>query len=565
MNDTNALIGFLYNHPWSSASTLELVFGPEYEKLVRSKETRHVEIPGIGTCWSVRHEKLSSIPGTHRREQARSLIVRTFGKDTLWQGGSPGPWGSDLLARCGNAEGKYWIRAWIDNEGPGVEALPFFHPVPSRFAPNLVDLIVTQTVERAELIKRQLHARWGRGTKNAMLYSLQESTSIQFRNGPGAGGFEVAGPVLESEEVQKALTELRWKRLENIRHEQSVGKVFLALEEIDFELIRFVGDNPLFSPDDLALLVTSGETGAVTAGEVAQARHRAKARFTSLCGKGLCENAAPPIAGIKVSDLGLEVLAKYWGVSQDSMRRFHAWPQIMEEKAAPAYSEKALNYIKDHTHMVQRFVFGLLDNAWRLHEEHGGVDVSLDTIIGKRIYFQNLSSGEYGWVIPDASIDISFWRKSWIDGRVDNYKNTFANARLLLELDRGTVPPRRLEKRIQQYGRIWRSLSGNPVQLWVIDGSPWREKEILLMLEEAGVNGWTVLMERLVLEQNDPWWVRHSHKFGVLAYTKHRGMAPLRKIWRRAGDYELHHLLDHSPWAREMSQTKPMISVPRGY
>ena len=132
-------------------------------------------------------------------------------------------------------------------------------------------------------------------------------------------------------------------------------------------------------------------------------------------------------------------------------------------------------------------------------------------------------------------------------------------------MDRATNPIARLQKRIQKYGRIWAQLSGCPVQVWIIDGTPWREKEILEMMKDAGIPGWTVLVERLVLGENDPWWERHFRGEGNIPYHKHKGVAPLRKIWRNAKDYELHHLLGHSPWSKEMSQSKPLIKVPKGY
>ncbi|MBS3753741.1 MAG: hypothetical protein KGY46_10200, partial [Anaerolineales bacterium] len=72
-------------------------------------------------------------------------------------------------------------------------------------------------------------------------------------------------------------------------------------------------------------------------------------------------------------------------------------------------------------------------------------------------------------------------------------------------------------------------------------------------------------VERLRLERDDPWWGRFSHKQGALPYDKHGGVAPLRKVWRNTEDYELHHLLGHAPWEREMSQTRPFTDVPRGY
>ena len=560
MRKENSLVQFLYDYPWTSSSVLETIFGPRFEKLAKTKETRSVLVPGIGTCWGVKQEKLSSLPGVRRREQAKIHLINNYGRDTLWMGGSPGPWGSDLLARVG-ARRKFWIRVWVDNEGVGVEALPFLHPVPASFSPNLVDLILTISVERAELIKRQLKSCWKRGSKNALIYYRQEDGYLRFGNSRSQASTRSGGRPLEAQEVTKLLAAQRWKRLENIRHDQVVGKLFLALREIDFDLLKYVGDNPLFNLDALSILVSSSVTG----GDLSEVKVKALYRFVSLEKLGLIENADPPMTGKKVSVLGLEVLSKYWGVSRESMRRFHAWPQKIAAGGNVAYSENALTFIKLHTREVQRFVFGLLDNAWRLHQEYGGVDVYLETIIGKRIYFQDLASGEFDWVIPDAAIDLTFWRRTWRDGKIHDPKISFSSAQLLVEIDRATNPITRLAKRTQKYGRIWRSLAGNPVQVWVIDGSPWREKEILEMLGAAGINGWTVLVERLKLEKGDPWWERFSHKEGILPYAKHNGFAPLRKIWRNTRDYELHHLLDHAPWEREMSQSKPMTKVLRGY
>ena len=433
--------------------------------------------------------------------------------------------------------------------------------MPARFAPNLVDLILTKSITRAELIKRQLEARWTKGIKLAFIYYSDEESYLKFENSRSLNGGVSGEPILTEGEVTADIAKNRWKRLKDIRHDQLVGKQFLSMTGGDFALLKYAGDNPLYSIDDLSLLVCSTVTGN---GSTSQ-QSKAKDRFRFLKEQGLVERAAPPILGVKVSALGLEVLAKYWGVDQESMRRFHAWPQKHSEKTGVIYSERALTHIKDHTCMIQQFVFGLVDNAWRLQEEHGGVDVYLETIIGKRIYFKDLATGTYDWVIPDAAIDIAFWRKTWRDGYVHDPKIVFSEASLLVEMDRATNPITRIPERIKKYGMIWRSLSGNPVQIWVIDGSPWREKEILKMLEGAGVNGWTVLFERLVLEKGDPWWNRLSHREGTLGYNKHGGMSPLRKIWRRVGDYEMHHLLDHAPWEREMSQSKPPVKVLRGY
>ena len=564
MSDGNALVRFLYDYPWTSAPILDAVFGPKFKRLARAKETRSVTVPGVGTCYGVKQEKLSSVPGVRRRDRAKRYILDNYGKDALWNGGSPGLWGSDLLASVGQ-ERIFWIRVWVDNGGAGVEALSFIRPRGLRFAPNLADLILAPTLARAEMVRRQLLSHWPRGKGSALIHARREEEYLRLGEHKASSSRKQAGKPLAIKEARKQLAQLRWKRLENRRREQNVGKVFLDLKEVDFDLLKYVGDNPLFSTDELATLVSHSVTGSWGSGAGPDASmKKARHRFFALEEKGLIERAAPPMLGMKVSALGLEVLAKYWGIHQEHMRRFHPWPQ-KRKGGNVVYSEKALTHIKHHTLEVQRFVFGLLDSAWRLHKPHGGVDVFLETIIGKRIYFKDLSTGKYDFVIPDAVIDLSFWRRSWRDGKVHEDKTYFSESQLFLEIDRATNPITRLEERIQQYGKIWRGLSGNPAQVWVIDGSPWREKEILEMLGKAGINGWTVLVERLRLERDDPWWGRFSHKQGALPYDKHGGVAPLRKVWRNTEDYRMYHLLGHAPWEREMFQTKPFTDVPRGY
>lgn len=560
MQDENSLVRFLYDYPWTSSSILESVFGPHFAKLAKAKETRTVQVPEIGKCWGVKQEKISSLPGVRRRKLAKKYLSDHYGPDAFWTGGSPGLWGSDLLALIGHQR-KYWIRIWVDNEGPGVEALPFVNPVPARFAPNLVDLILTLSSGRAELIKRQIASRWPKRKRPALIYYCSEGGYLNHGKYPSSFGNNPNGRPLEIQEVTKLLAAQRWERLKNLRHEQVAGSLFLTLQGVDLDLLKYVGDNPLFDIDGLATLVSSSVTGI----DLAMVKEKARHRFVCLEELGLIENTVPPLIGKKVSSLGMRVLSKYWGLSPDNMRIFQAWPQKKNTDGILEYSENALSFTKVHTREVQHFVFGLLDNAWRLHQEYGGVDVYLETIIGKRIYFQDLSSGGFDWVIPDAAIDLSFWRRTWRDGHVYDPKIVFSAAQLLVEIDRATNPITRLAARIKKYGRIWHSLSVNPVQVWVIDGSPWREKEILEMLGEAGINGWTVLNERLVLGKDDPWWERFSHKEGVLPFNKHHGCAPLRKIWRRVGDYELHHLMDHAPWEKEMSQSKPPVKVLRGY
>ena len=563
MSRTNALVNFLYDYPWTATPVLETIFGQRFTRLAPAKETRRITVPGVGVCWAVHREKLSSVPGVRRREQAKQYVLARYGKDALWSGGAPGLEGADLIALVGKNH-PFWIQVWVDTGGAAVEALPLITRDTSRGrGAKTADLVMTGSLERAELIKKQLASKGRSGQSALQIYVRNEHTHLRVSDSsrllkPASGDrTAVDESILDELRAQHA------KRLENIRHEQNLGKLFLSLERLDFDLLAYVGDNPVLSVEDLAYFLSHEKTGCRS--DPNRLRTAALDRFQKLRSLGLIEQAAAPLVGQKVSSLGLEVIARYWGISQENLRRFHPWPQVVNQQGALEYSENALSYIGDHTRTVQAFLFGLFDAAWRLQKPYGGVDLHVDTIVSKRIYFEDLSTRKLDLVIPDAVVDLSFWRRTWRDGQIHDPKFAFANHRLLIEIDRATNPLTRLQDRIQKYGRIWKQLSGNPVQAWIIDGTPWREKEILEMLGAAGINGWTVLVERLVAVKDDPWWEEYFYSKRALPYSKHRGMAPLRKIWRTPQDYQLHHLLGHTPWVRNMTQSKPPVRVPRSY
>ena len=560
MEKGNSLVRFLFDFPWTSGSNLESIFGTSFRRLAKSKETRSVTVSGVGECWSVANEKLSSLPGVRRRESAKEYVVDQYGPDALWTGGSPGLWGSDTLALVGK-NSKYWVRVWVDFEGASVEAFPFINPGPSRIAPNMIDLVITMSDRRAELIKVQTKSKWPKGQRPAIIFYNKRSGVIVSEIPGSLSGSGPSSSPLSSSEVTKLLSKQRWKRLQNIRSENAVGRFFLDLSQVDLDFMKYIGDNPLFDLDGLSILVSSSITGI----DFHEVKRAALNRLGRLDDLGLIESAAPPLPYTKLSSQGLQVLSKYWGISPHLLIKYHSWPQKISSAGKHIYSEAALSRIKVHTREMQSFVFGLLDNAWRLHEKHGGVDVCLETIIGGRLQYKDLASGKYAWVIPDAVIEMTFWRKIWRNGHVHDKKNEFSQSQVFLEIDRATNPITRLPDRIKHYGRIWRSLPGNPALVWVIYGTPWREKEILEMMGAAGIAGWTVLAERLILTKEDPWWERFSHKEGVLPHKRHNGHAPLRKIWRKVGDYDMHHFLDHSPWEKEMSLSKKVVRVPRSY
>ncbi len=561
--EENLLLDFLYKYPWSSRKSLIAVFGPAFEDLVNRDQVRVVRVPGVGECWGVKQEKLGSLPGVRRREMAKGHTIKALGKGALWTGGAPGPWGSDLLFYRQREE--RWTRVWVDLGEVSVEAAPFVNPDPPLLAHNVDDLILTTSFDRASVINVQLLSLKKPSRDRVSLYCVNEGKPFLGERSYHSTETRALGSPLNLQAFETALSKSCLKRLENVRRDQNIGKFFLELGRPDFMLLNYVGNNPVFSAADISFLLSSSTTGSPRLADRGSVMDNVSERLSRLEKLGLIENASIPSPGIKLSARGLEVLAKYWGVHRESLRRFHAWPQKKSKDGDTAYSEKPLSFIKDHTRLIQRFALGLIDSSWRVQQEHGGVDVFLEAIVGKRITYKDLSSGEYAWVIPDVVMSISFWYKVWQNGHVYEPKNIYSSYDLLVEIDRSSIPYSKLSTRCEKYGRIWRSLSGSPAQLWIIDGSPWREKELLEMLAENDINGWTVLLDRLILNRNDPWWERHSHKPGVLPYEKHGGMAPLRKIWRNTLDYEYHHFLGHSPWKRKMSQTKKPIPVPRSY
>lgn len=66
---------------------------------------------------------------------------------------------------------------------------------------------------------------------------------------------------LSAKEVSTQITKWRWGRLENVRQNRVTDKVFTDLRKVDFELLKYAGDNPLFSVSDLAILVPRSVTG----------------------------------------------------------------------------------------------------------------------------------------------------------------------------------------------------------------------------------------------------------------------------------------------------------------
>jgi hypothetical protein len=511
-------------------------------------------VPGIGPCFANPAEHLATLTAVHRLEMLRDYIFNAFGAGVFMSGVTPGLGGADGLFYVERLDS--WMRVWCDLGGCAPEALKFIRKRPAVFAENLQDAILTVSPDRIPLIAAQIEGAWkSRGetfvfcTRSNRYQSISEGNR---RSGRIARQEWLYSMVITASDERRA-----WNRRLLL-----LGKLFQSLDQDDFSLLIFVGNNPLLAKDEIAFLVASSGHESF---EALLQRIRLLEQM-ELIEEVYLPGAKDRKSRVVLSSRGLKLLQAYWGVEPEDMRRFHPWPQKREGKTRQVrYSVKGLKRINEHTREVREFSLALIDGAKRVSFDHGGVDVSLDTMIGSRLlYRENAQSAN--WVVPDAVLSASFWTRTWADGQIDRRKHVPATYLLFLELDRATNPITRLADRIRKYGGIWWSLPGRPALIWVINGTPHRESEILAMMEKYRIEGWTVLRERLVIAPENDWWTSHQTSGFHLPLELVGCMSPWRKIWRKPGDFDHHHFLDRAPWSREIARrTRDDCPTPKVY
>ncbi len=317
-----------------------------------------------------------------------------------------------------------------------------------------------------------------------------------------------------------------------------------------------VGNNPLFTTFELAYL----RDGAL------RAIRKELDRLQQLGALGLIKTAddvGPRCIheGRKILTWrGIELLAEYWGTSIDVMQRLHPWPQKKDVKGMGhvEYATRWASKTGMHQHLTREFALALLGGARRVSNGRGEVRIRIDTTIASRIVFkieQSAGEASVSLVAPDARAQAEFWRCGWVDGQ-RMPPHLLDRHALLIEVDRGTVPLTRLAQRLDRYAAIWRSLERQkPALVWVIDGSPFREKQILDMMREQNIHGWTATIERLVLPQEDTWWLIHPPVnpsrpdcMVELRWNTVGGMAPWRCVWMSTDETGYQPFLGKEPW-----------------
>jgi hypothetical protein len=558
MEERGILWGFVRRHPFVSRSTLDALYGQDIvATLLKASEPwlRVVEAKGAGKCYGERRESLSSLMDLRRAEVARLYALRVMGREAVLASVVPGF----------EADGEFfwkdrWWRLWVDPGGCAPEALGFVESPPKEFGDEVQDLIVTQDAGRMDSLARQVELTWGGGKKVFVMHSEGSLHRV-------ARPRSLLSRRRQWKPYGKEELEAHIRQRQRGSHKQGLlASVAKSLDEVDWSLLVEAGNNPLMTRYELAYLQT----------DVAERMRETIDRLAVLEEAGLLETARSPVARDRaeqrkvLSTLGLEMLAANWGTTVRNMVRMHPWPQVVDRRTKrPRYGVTWLEAFGEHHRLVRQFSLALVHGGRSVSNNLGEAHVRVATTIGSRLlYRQQRASGENrqsGVVKPDGLVGVRIDQRGWLDGDATGAK-TLCEQSLWVEIDRGRVHLGRLTGKLDGYGRIWESLRPmKPALVWVIDGSPGREAQVLELMRERGIDGWTVRLERLVLAEDDLWWLRNvpvAREWGKskvgLRYDAFGGMAPWREIWRTTSGLGERPLLGVQPWSnRELRRSPP--------
>lgn len=557
MKEPGEMCALVRRHPFVSRRLLDEMFGRDLVSAmlaVCKGQLTMVNVKGRGICLAERSEPMSTLMNLDRAEMARWYALRVMGKEAVVASLAPGfEADGEFLWREG------WWRVWVDLGGCAPEALGFVQSPPREFGEEVQDLIVTADANRMDSLARQVQLRWGGGKKVFVVHA-------------GGQMHRVARPraLLAQRKVWKPYgqdelaTHIRERR--RGRHKQSLmASVAKDMDELDWGLLVEAGNLPVMTRYELAYLQS----------DVVESVREVIERLDALEAAGLLETVRSPAARDQLekrkvlTTLGLEMLAAHWGTTVYNMVRMHPWPQVVDgERKRPAYGVAWLGNFGEHHRLVRQFVLALVHGARCVSNNIGEAQVKVVTTIGSRLLYRDRRKGaekQSGVVKPDALVWARIEQRGWMDGDASAAK-TLCEKTLWVEVDRGTASKAKLAAKLDGYAAIWPSVQDmKPALVWLVDGRPSREVEIIKLMQERGIDGWSVLKERLVLAENDEWWTRYlpaargggGLKVG-LRYEDFGGMAPWRQIWNATSGWGAKPLLGVQPWKeRELRRSPP--------
>jgi hypothetical protein len=515
---------------------------------------KHVSVKGIGSCYADQGEPMSTLMDLRRAELARRYALEVMGRGAALSGLAPGF----------EADGEFlwkdhWWRIWVDPGGCAPEALGFIQSPPRKFGGEVSDIVLTEDPTRIDSLARQVELTWSGGKK---IFVMQ---------GDGKHN-RIARPPQYSRRMKQWKAPGKEEVEINIRQRQHrspkrslMADVAKGLDEMDWALLIEAGNLPLMTRYELAYLQTDD----------ARKLRGIIGRLKSLEDKDLLETAISPVVRDRLENrkvpttLGLEMLAAHWGTSITSMMRMHPWPQVVIKKSRRLkYGLAWLEYFGKHYALTREFALALVYGGRGVSNPLGEAKIHIVTTIGSRLLYRDYRNRsekmQSGVVKPDGLASVRINQCGWMDGARSASKPVLEKT-LWLEIDRGTIPMARMALKLDRYALIWERIQPmNPILLWIIDGTPSREANILTMMRERGINGWTVIMERLVLKEDDPYWTINkpvSTSIGALKvgldYDAIGGMAPWREIWNTIEGLGL-PLLGVQPWRKRVLRRTPL-------
>jgi hypothetical protein len=536
---------FLSRNPWSSRRLLEQVFSEVGFGIALEKERtsiRQVDLPLLGTFYACQEEPLGSIAHAHRLNLVRQYILARFGPDVFTVCLS-----LTETADCEFLAGDIWYRVWGDMGGISVEALTFIRQPPIRYAEQVVDLVVTCDVSRVDAIRLQLERNWSGGVVLVESSDLSRRVSVKLHGTLDADRRWI--PYFSQD-----LDRMIQARMGHA-YPSEVYDAAAALSPQDWQLLFALGNNPLLTPVEFANAVgwdeylgpvvrTTEKYYQIPSPSAVLERLRVMKNFSLTAAYDDGTNTER----LYLTWKAMALLMVYWNATSENLQRFHPWPQRADEVGRLAYSTHWLVKMIRHQTLCRQFVLSLIFGGRTTSAGAGGVDVRSETMVGGRIIYETPDS-KVVWFTPDAIARASLFTA--VPG--SKAPRLLQQMILLIEIDRATNPLTRLDDKFERYLGVWRSLaSQNPQLIWVIDGTPTREKYILEQMQKYHITGWTVLLDRLHIDVKNQWWDDYPTYLDFPFFLSATGcLAPYRKVWYSTdAPTTLAYLFGASPWSK---------------
>ncbi len=555
-NRSGRLAETLRRHPFSSRPLLGSVFGEGRLDALLKKEMDQlceIQVAELGPCYAERREPKASLLGLARHHLAREHALGLMGAEAWLRGASPGP----------GADGEFfwrdrWWRVWVDLGACALEALRFVAEPPRSFRGGVRDIILVTRADRLEQLARLVERSWSAQSRRVNMFCLE---------GNSAGE---SGPVVEHRSLrpQRRALARTWKaptsrglqrhcrdRQDGSRHWSLLGEIARQLDDETWDLLGRVGSNPLMSARELAATVSPSATR----------QRKILGKLKRLDELKLVETplTEPPEVILEerktLTWRGVELLAHRAGTTVETLRRRQPWPlrRDARKKGKTVYSLRWLRLQSAHQKRTRQFALATLEGARRVSRETGGAEVEIITTIGGRMAYENRELGGTGveFVAPDAVMTAELWKAPWLEGRLGP-RRKIRGSTFLVEIDRSTMSAQRLAERMDRYEQAWRGMEEmNPALVWVINGTPFREAQILSLMRERKLSGWTTTLERLVLPEGDPWWLKNplaervgSGPLAGLSPSEFGHLCPWRRIWHEPTRPEYRPLLGCELW-----------------